>query len=66
MGKIIDLNKPINELCQEYPEMVNIMKELGFESITNPTMLKTVGRLMTLTKGAKMKNMTYQRLKKTS
>jgi hypothetical protein len=55
MTKIIDLNKSIKEICQTYPEMISIMTELGFESITNPAMLNTVGRMMTIYKGAKMK-----------
>lgn len=55
MEKIIDLSKSVHDLCKEYPEIVDIMKELGFESITNPNMLQTVGRFMTIEKGAAMK-----------
>lgn len=56
MGKPLDLNKTVYELTKEYPELVDIMKKLGFTEITNPAMLKSVGRMMTIPKGAKMKN----------
>ena len=36
MGKILDLSKSVYELCKEYPEIIDNMKEdLGFESIIN-------------------------------
>jgi DUF438 domain-containing protein len=46
--KRIDFEKPVHDICREYPEVIEIMKELGFEKITNPTMLNTVGRYMTI------------------
>ena len=55
MNKIIDMNKSVYEICKEYPEIIDIMKELGFESITAPGMLNTAGRFMTIPKGAAMK-----------
>lgn len=57
MDKIIDLSKSVHDLCKEYPEMIDIMKDLGFESITNPGMLNTAGRFMTIPKGAVMKGL---------
>ena len=45
MEKAIDLNKTVYELVQEHPELVQILAELGFASITNPAMLKTAGRV---------------------
>jgi hypothetical protein len=56
MEKIIDLNNNINEICKEYPEVMDIMKGLGFESLS-PAMLATAGRFMTIPLGAKMKNL---------
>ncbi|NTW72164.1 MAG: DUF1858 domain-containing protein [Eubacteriaceae bacterium] len=53
--KIIDFNRTIYELSKEYPEVIEIMKELGFTSIADPKMLNTAGRFMTITKGAAMK-----------
>lgn len=55
MRKILDLTKSVYELIKEYPEIAEIMKNLGFESITNPAMLNTAGRIMTIPKGAVMK-----------
>lgn len=56
MSKEIDLNKPVYDLIKDCSEVAAIMKVLGFESITNPAMLNTVGRIMTVKKGAAMKN----------
>jgi DUF438 domain-containing protein len=42
-------------LVTEYPEVADIMKELGFSEITNKVMLNSVGKIMTIPKGAKMK-----------
>lgn len=56
MEKIIDLNKTIFEIYSKYPEIVDIMKELGFDQIAVSGMINTVGRFMTIPKGAKMKN----------
>ncbi|NMB02724.1 MAG: DUF1858 domain-containing protein [Firmicutes bacterium] len=63
MTRVIDLNKTIYELVQEFPELVEIMVELGFDRITNPTMLKTVGRVMTLPKGATMRSIDLETVK---
>ena len=56
MNKEIDLNKSVYELCSQYPEILQIMQEIGFKDITNPAMLNTAGRFMTIFKGAAMKN----------
>ena len=56
MTKKLDLNKTVFELTQEYPELVDIMAELGFTEITKKSMLYSVGKIMTIPKGAKMKN----------
>lgn len=63
MAKVLDLNKSIYELSKEYPEILNIMKELGFESITSSTMLNTAGRVMTIPKGASMKGINLDKIK---
>lgn len=41
------------------------MQALGFKDITNPIMLKTVGKVMTLKKGAQMKGIDLDVIKKT-
>ncbi len=60
MKKIINLKKSLEKLCSEYPELIQIMKELGFESITDPIKLNTMGRFITIPKGAKIKNIALE------
>ena len=55
MAKKLDLNKTVFELTQEYPELVDIMAGLGFTEITKKPMLYSMGKMMTIPKGAKMK-----------
>ena len=55
MEKKLDLSKSVYDLVQEYPEVIDIMKGLGFTEITNKVMLHSVGKIMTIPKGAKMK-----------
>lgn len=63
MSKEIDLKKSIYELARENPEIVDIMKELGFESIAKVGMLNTAGRFMTIPKGAAMKSISLEKIK---
>lgn len=56
MARKLDLNKTVFELTQEYPELIDIMAELGFTEITKKPVLHFVGKIMTIPKGAKMKN----------
>ena len=55
MEKKLDLSKSVYDLVKEYPEVIDIMKCLGFSEITNKVMLNSVGKIMTIPKGAKMK-----------
>lgn len=50
MDKVINLNHTVYELYQEYPEILEILKELGFHDIVKPGMLQTAGRFMTIPK----------------
>jgi len=65
MAGQIDLRKTVYELCSENPEIMDIMNELGFKGITNPAMLRTVGRYMTIPKGAAMKGIDLEKIKET-
>ena len=56
MQKYINLDLSIYELVEKYPELISIMKELGFTDITKQVMLHSVGKIMTIPKGAKMKS----------
>ena len=60
--KTLDLSKSVYELTQEYPEVVDIMAALGFIDITKKAMLLSVGRMMTIPKGAKMKGIPMEKI----
>lgn len=64
MIKILDLNKTIFDISQDDPEVLEIMKELGFEDISKPGMINTAGRIMTISKGARMKKIDIEHIKK--
>lgn len=60
--KLIDLSKSVYELCKTYPELVQVLDEIGFHDITKPGMLASVGRFMTLPKGAVAKKIDRKRI----
>lgn len=55
MSKKIDFSKSVFELVQQYPELVDIMASLGFSEIKKKVMLHSVGKLITIPKGAVMR-----------
>ncbi|MGE5614706.1 MAG: DUF1858 domain-containing protein [Bacillota bacterium] len=63
MDKTVDLTRTIYEICRENPEVVEIMIDLGFENISNPAMLNTAGRFMTIPKGAAIKGIQLEKIK---
>lgn len=62
MGTVIDLSRSVYEICRDEPGIIEIMKDLGFESIANPGMLNTAGRFMTIPKGAAMKKIPIEKI----
>lgn len=64
MGKVIDLRRTVYELCSSDPEVIEVMAELGFEQITQPGMLQSAGRFMTIPKGARLKKLDMNVIKK--
>jgi hypothetical protein len=62
--KILDLGKSVYELCSTAPETAEILADLGFTDITKPGMLQTAGRFMTIPKGAAMKKINLDTIKK--
>ena len=62
MDKILDLDKSVASLVKEYPEVADIMVELGFSEIKNPAMLASVGRIMNLKKGSQMKKIPMEEI----
>ena len=65
MEKILDLDKSVASLVKEYPEVVDIMSDLGFTEIKNPAMLASVGRIMNLKKGSQMKKIPMEEIVRT-
>ncbi|WP_414841179.1 DUF1858 domain-containing protein [Enterococcus saccharolyticus] len=51
----LDLSKSVYELVTAYPQLKDMMFDIGFKEIAKPGMLQTAGRYMTIPKGAKMK-----------
>lgn len=63
MKKVIDLNKTVHELFKENPEIIEILKEVGFDQIANSNMINTIGKFMTVKKGANMKGINLEKIK---
>ena len=55
--KIISLDDSIYKLVSDYPEIKDILFELGFTDIIKPGMIQTVGKFMNLRKGAVAKKL---------
>ena len=53
MMKEIDLKKTVYELTQTYPELIEVLKELGFLGIVSPVVRRTLGRVTTIPQGCK-------------
>jgi formate-dependent phosphoribosylglycinamide formyltransferase (GAR transformylase) len=53
--KKISLDETIFRLVSKYPEVKDILFEIGFEDIVKPIMLQTAGKIMTLRKGSSFK-----------
>ena len=64
MANIIDLTKSVHDLVKKYPEVKDIMLELGFTEITKPAKLQTLGRVMTIPKGAGMMKIPMETVQK--
>lgn len=62
MTKKLDLNLTVYELVTAYPELADIMAELGFSEIKKAPMLNSLGRIMTIPKGAALKNIPMEKI----
>ncbi len=49
--KELDLKKSVYELTEAYPELIGILKDLGFLGVINPLVRKTLGRKTTIPQG---------------
>ena len=53
MLKHIDLKENVYELTETYPELIEILKEMGFLGVANPIARKTLGKVTTIPQGCK-------------
>ncbi len=60
--KRLDITKSVFEITEEYPEIIDIMLGLGFSEISKKPMRMSVGRVMTLEKGSKLKNIDMDKI----
>ncbi len=49
--KEIDLGKSVYELTEAYPELIDILKELGFFGVASAVARNTLGRVTTIPQG---------------
>ena len=62
--KQIDLNKNVYDLTEQYPELIEILKEMGFLGLANPVMRKTMGKVTSIPQGCKKMGMDLDEVKK--
>ncbi len=63
-GKIVDLDRTVYQLCAADPAIAGILSEAGFREVVNPGMLTTAGRFMTIPKGAALKGIDMERVRR--
>lgn len=51
----IDLNAKLFDLVKQDENLQQVLFDIGFKEVVKPGMLKTVGKIMTLNKGAKLR-----------
>jgi DNA-binding HxlR family transcriptional regulator len=49
--KEIELKKSVYELTETYPELISILKEMGFFGVANSVVRNTLGRVTTIPQG---------------
>ncbi len=63
LEKYIDVKQTIYQIVTAYPEIVEILKNIGFTEIIKPGMISTMGRFMTLKQGCSLRKIDYDQLK---
>ena len=58
-------NDSLYKIITKYPNIKEIMRDLGFKDVVKPGMLQSVGRIMTIKKGCMMKSIDYETVKQT-
>lgn len=62
MNNTIDLTQPIAKTIEEHPEILDLLVELGFKPLANKAMRNSVGKIVSLQKGASMINVDIKRI----
>lgn len=63
-NKVIDFNTPIKQFADKYPDFIKTMVKAGFTKISNPILVNTVGRKVTINEGAQMMKLDLHEIKK--
>ncbi|MBZ2135915.1 DUF1858 domain-containing protein [Streptococcus sp. 27098_8_75] len=63
MDNVIDLSIPVAEVIEKHPEVLDVLVELGFTPLANPVMRNTVGRVVSIKKGAGMNGIDLNKIK---
>ena len=53
MAKVIDLRENVASICDAYPEVVDVLVELGFTPLADPEHRKVMGTLVTIPDAAR-------------
>jgi len=61
--KALTGNETVFALTEQYPQTISILREAGFEKITNPLLRKTLGRAITLRKACDEQKVDFNLLK---
>lgn len=62
MMRNISMTTSIGELVSQNPGIKDVLVELGFDDIDKPQMIQTMGRIMNLKKGCRLKKIPEARL----
>jgi len=60
--KQLNKSASLHELASQYPEIIEIMYQLGFKEIKIPGMLATAGRRVTIPQGANLKHIDWENM----
>ncbi len=61
----IDVNKPVADVVAQNPEVLDLLVELGFKPLANPVMRNSVGKVVSIKKGASMHGMDLAKIRQT-
>ncbi|MCY7731198.1 DUF1858 domain-containing protein [Aerococcus urinaeequi] len=62
MENQVDLNRPVKQVFDSHPELLDILVDLGFKPLANPAMRQSVGKVVTLKQGCKLINLPLEQL----